>query len=51
MSKHNIEDKIGHEHVTMKQIGGLVFAARVSPSGVYQSVAAIWEYKLRRGQA
>jgi hypothetical protein len=50
MSKHNIETKQGQDHVAMKQIGSLVFAARVHKDGGWVSIANIWEDKLRKNK-
>lgn len=50
MSKHRIINTKGKDHVAMKQLGSLVFAARVhGETGVWAMAQGIWESKLKRG--
>lgn len=48
MSKHDIDTKQNQPHVAMKQIGNLVFAARVHQSGAWVMAQGMLEDKLRR---
>lgn len=50
MGKHRLQQFKGKKHVAMKQLGSLIFAARVGEAGAWAMAQGVWESQLRRGQ-
>ena len=48
MSKHRKQHFKGKEHVAMKQLGSIIFAARVRENGVWMMAQGLFESQLRR---
>lgn len=51
MNKHHIEQFQGKRHVAIKQLGNIIFAARVQPSGFWVMAQSIWQSDRRRQPA
>ena len=46
--QHRLRSFKGRDHVAMKQLGSLIFAARVRDNGVWVMAQGIFESQLRR---
>jgi hypothetical protein len=49
MSKHRLHDFKHKEHVAMKQLGSIIFAARVRTTGTWVLAQGMWAKDRRRG--